>query len=248
MNLLGETYTTEQLRYAFKMAFYRFTPQAQFRNPIIFVTYLAALLCWFVIAQEAYRGIFSPFHLQITLWLSFTVLFANLALALAESRGQEQAANLRKSQIETTARVMKDGGVFLIPAAQLRRGDIVICEATDIIPADGEIIDGMATIDESAITGESAPVIRESGKERSAVTSGTQVVNDRVLIRVTAERGDSFFERMIQLIEIAKWEKSPNQIAMNYFLSMLGLTMVVVVATLKIYTDYAVSAGGVPVP
>lgn len=243
----AEDFTLPLIWDSIKIAFRRLTPWAQFRNPILFITYLGALLILVLVFLEWQRGQFSNFNFQILIWLFCTVFFSNLALCLAEARGKAQAANLRKKQIETTARVLRDGEYIKIPAVQLKKGDIVVCETADIIPADGEIIEGMATIDESAITGESAPVIRECGPDRGAVTSGTQVVNDRIVIRVTSEEGHSFLDRMTQLIEVAKLDKSPNQIALTSFLSMLALTMLVVIVSLKVFSFYAVEAGGIPV-
>ena len=150
---------------------------------------------------------YSSFNLQITLWLWFTVFFANFSSSIAESRGKAQAASLKKTQKEISAKKIVDGKEVLTPATELKKGDIVACETGDIIPADGEVIEGIATVDESAITGESAPVIRESGGDRSAVTAGTSVVSDRILIRVAREKGHSFLDRMIALIEGAKGKK-----------------------------------------
>ncbi len=160
-------------------------------------------------------GHFSSFNFQITLWLWFTVLFANFAEAVAEGRGKAQANSLRKSRTQTKARKLVNLKEELVWATDLRKGDKVVCEAGDVIPADGDVIDGIASVDESAITGESAPVIRESGGDRSAVTGGTKVISDRIVIRITSEPGNSFLDRMIALVEGAKRQKTPNEIALT---------------------------------
>src|SRR4051794_22345930 len=187
-------------------SFIKLKPQTQFRNPVMFVTYLGAIFTTLTMILEPFSG----FNLQITLWLWFTVLFANFASAIAESRGKAQAASLKKTQTETFAKRLVNGKEISISALDLRKGDKIICEMGDIIPADGEVIDGIATVDESAITGESAPVVRESGGDRSAVTAGTRVVSDRIVIEVTCDKGHSFLDRMISLIEGAKRQKTPN--------------------------------------
>jgi K+-transporting ATPase ATPase B chain len=161
-------------------AFRKLDPRALWGNPVILVTALGALLCTGVVVRDATLGRFSGFDLQIALWLWFTVLFANFAEALAEGRGKAQAASLRRARTETPARRLRDGGEERVPAPELRPGDTVVCEAGDAIPADGEVVEGIASVDESAITGESAPVIRESGGDRSAVTGGTRVISDRI--------------------------------------------------------------------
>lgn len=220
-----------------KDCFLKLTPQVQFRNPVMFVTYLGAI---FTTISTFYHP--SLFTIQISLWLWFTVLFANFASALAESRGKAQANSLRKNQQETTAKKLINGKEVAISALDLKKGDRVVCIAPDIIPADGEVVEGMATVDESAITGESAPVIRESEGDRSAVTAGTKVVSDRIVIQVTSERGQTFLDRMIRLIEGAKRQKTPNEIALNTVLSALTLIFLLTVISVKSFADYSARA------
>jgi K+-transporting ATPase ATPase B chain len=214
-------------------------PDAQFKNPVMFVTYLGAILTTLYLIVEAVGNQVSWFHVQITIWLWFTVFFANFAQAIAESRGKAQAASLRRTKVESYARQVQMGVEVKVPSTDLKRGDIIICEAGDIIPTDGEVIEGIATVDESAITGESAPVIRESGGDRSAVTAGTRVLSDRIKIEVVSEPGDSFLDRMINLIEGAKRRKTPNEIALNIVL--VGLTIIFFLATssLKMFATYS---------
>ncbi len=223
---------------AIKLSFIKLNPLTQIKNPVIFVTYIAAIIstiCTFINISEAKHF---GFNVQISLWLWFTVLFANFAEGMAESQGRAQAASLRKSQVETNARLLNNNQEILVAAYDLRKGDLVICEANDIIPGDGEVIDGIATVDESAITGESAPVIRESGGDRSAVTVGTKVVSDKIIIRITSEPGYSFLDRIISLIEGAKRQKTPNEIALNIVLSGLTLIFLMVVVTLPFLSFY----------
>jgi K+-transporting ATPase ATPase B chain len=214
-----------------KEAFKMLLPQVQIKNPVMFITYLGAIVTTFYAS--------SLFDLHITVWLWFTVLFANFSQAVAESRGKAQAAFLRKTQIETLAKQIKNGQRINTLSADLKKGDLVICEAGDIIPADGEVTEGIATVDESAITGESAPVIRESGGDRSAVTAGTFVVSDTITIKVTSDRGKSFLDRMIHLIEGSQRQRTPNEIALNIVLSGLTLIFLLTVVALKFYADYS---------
>lgn len=225
----------ETLKEALKML----APQFQFRNPVMFVTYLGAIFSTIYVFQQISNGVISWFNIQIALWLWFTVLFANFAQAIAESRGRAQAAYLRKTKVEAYARKVQNGIEIKIPSADLRKGDIMICEVGDIIPADGEVIEGVATVDESAITGESAPVIRESGGDRSAVTAGTKLLSDRLTIQVISEQGKSFLDRMISLIEGAKRQKTPNEIALNILLSALTIIFLLTTASLKLISDYS---------
>jgi len=180
--------------------------------------------------------------LQITLWLWFTVLFANFAEALAEGRGKAQAESLKKSRVQLFARRLIGDKEEQVSATDLKKGDTVICAAGDFIPADGEVIDGISSIDESAITGESAPVIRESGGDRSAVTGGTRVISDHIIVRVTSEQGSSFLDRIIGLIENAKRQKTPNEIALSIVLAALSIMLLLAVATLKFFADYSAQA------
>lgn len=216
-------------------SFVKLKPNTQFRNPVMFVTYLGAIFTTLMTILEPY----SSFNLQITLWLWFTVIFANFSSSIAESRGKAQAASLKKTQKEISAKKIVDGKEVLTPATELKKGDIVACETGDIIPADGEVIEGIATVNESAITGESAPVIRESGGDRSAVTAGTSVVSDRILIRVACEKGHSFLDRMVALIEGAQRQKTPNEIALNIVLSALTITFILTVMSVKTFADYS---------
>lgn len=217
----------------------KLNPQTQFRNPVMFVTYLGAIFTTILTFLNP-----SAFNIQISLWLWFTVLFANFASAIAESRGKAQAASLRKTQTESFAKKLVNGKEVKVSALDLRKGDRIVCEVGDIIPADGEVIDGIATVDESAITGESAPVVRESGGDRSAVTAGTRVVSDRIVIEVTSERGHSFLDRMISLIEGAKRQKTPNEIALNIVLSSLTIIFLLTVMSVKSFADYSGKAAG----
>ena len=215
-------------------------PAEQWKNPVMFIVFLGTALATLAACREL-----NPFNVQITLWLWFTLLFANFAEALAEGRGKAQADALRRSRTHTTASRLLDNSVEeRISAADLRKGDRVVCAAGDIIPGDGEVIDGIATVDESAITGESAPVIRESGGDRSAVTGGTRVISDRIIVRITAEPGNSFLDRMIGLIENAKRQKTPNEVALGIVLVSLTALFVIVVITLPAYAGYSERAAG----
>lgn len=220
----------------------RFNPSVQIKNPVMFVAFVGTLATTGVVISEFLNSKASAFDLQIMLWLWFTVFFANFAESLAESRGKAQAASLRKAKIEAYARCDHKGIEIKIPADQLKVGDVIICEAGDIIPADGEVIEGIATIDESAITGESAPVIRESGGDRSAVTAGTKVISDRIRIRVTSDSGSSFLDRMISLIEGAKRQKTPNEIALNILLTALTCIFLICTGSLKMFGEFSAHA------
>lgn len=226
--------STDLVLEALKDSLVKLVPQEQFRNPVMFVTYLGAIFTTFLTFYHV-----SSFNIQISLWLWFTVLFANFASAIAESRGKAQAASLRKTQKETFAKKLVNGNEVNISAKDLMKGDKIVCEVGDIISADGEVVEGIATVDESAITGESAPVIRESGGDRSAVTSGTRIVSDRIVIEVTSERGHSFLDRMISLIEGAKRQKTPNEIALNIVLSALTIIFLLTVMSVKSFADYS---------
>jgi K+-transporting ATPase ATPase B chain len=187
------------------------------------------------------------FVAQLAIWLWFTVLFANFAEAMAEGRGKAQAATLRRMRTTTMARRLRNGRQEKIPAPDLQKGDTVICETGDVIPADGDVIEGIATIDEAAITGESAPVIRESGGDRSAVTGGTRVLSDRIVIRVTMEKGHGFLDRMIALVEGAQRQKTPNEIAVTILLAALTFIFLLVCVTLKPFGIYSGTAFSIPV-
>lgn len=220
-------------------SFLMLTPRVQFKNPVMFVTYLGAIATTFYVFERMLSHANSWFDIQITIWLWFTVMFANFAEALAESRGKAQAASLRKAKIEAYARQDQNGIEVKIPSNQLKKGDVIICEAGDVIPADGEVIEGVASVDESAITGESAPVIRESGGDRSAVTAGTKVLSDRLKIQVTSDAGNSFLDRMINLIEGAKRQRTPNEIALHIVLSALTIIFLLTTSSLKAFGEYS---------
>lgn len=227
-----------------KMAFSMLNPLVQMKNPVMFVTYISAILTTLYTLNEWYSGSLSGFHLQITLWLWFTVLFANFAQGIAESRGKAHAASLKKVKIETYAKMIDNGKEIKVLADALKKGQMIICVENDIIPADGEVVEGIATVDESAITGESAPVIRESGGDRSAVTAGTKVLSDHITIKITSDAGNSFLDRMIHLIEGAKRQKTPNEIALHILLTSLTLLFVFVTISLKAFADYSSISGG----
>jgi K+-transporting ATPase ATPase B chain len=224
---------------AIRDSFAKLNPKTELGNPVMFVVYVGAIFTSVVFLIELSRGVFSGFEFQIALWLWFTVLFANFAEAIAEGQGKAMADSLRHVQTDIYARLLIKGKETGIPAVNLKKGDTVICEANDIIPTDGEVIEGIASVDESAITGESAPVIRESGGDRSAVTGGTRVISDRILIRVTAEAGNTFIDRMIALIEGAKRQKTPNEIALNIVLAGMTIIFLLAVGTLKFFADYS---------
>ncbi len=217
-------------------AFQKLDPRLMVKNPVMFVTLIAAVLTTGSIFTAASDR---SFIIQLSIWLWFTVLFANYAEAVAEGRGKAQADSLRKARKDTMARRLKNGQEIAVPAPALEKGDIVVCEAGDVIPADGEVIEGIASVDEAAITGESAPVIRESGGDRSAVTGGTKVISDRIVIRITSERGNTFLDRMISMVEGAKRQKTPNEIALTILLSAMTLIFLLVCITLKPFGIYS---------
>lgn len=230
---------TSMILSSVKNAFLMLTPRIQFKNPVMFVTYIGAIATTLYVIHELLDHSISWFNFQIMVWLWFTVVFANLAEAIAESRGKAQAASLRKARVEAYARQDQNGIEIKIPSNLLKKDDIIICEAGDIIPADGEVIEGVASVDESAITGESAPVIRESGGDRSAVTGGTKILSDRLKIKVTSEPGHSFLDRMINLIEGAKRQRTPNEIALHIVLSALTLIFLLTTSSLKTFGEYS---------
>ena len=209
-------------------------PRVQVRNPVMFVVLIGTVV---TLAESlAHPGIFDW---SVTIWLALTVLFANFAEAIAEGRGKAQADTLRRMRSDTEARRLGPEGEERIPAAELAKGDLVVCEPGDLIPSDGEITEGVASVDESAITGESAPVIREAGGDRSAVTGGTRVLSDRIVVRITAERGKTFLDRMITLVEGANRRKTPNEIALTILLAILTIVFLPVVVTLEPYGRFA---------
>jgi K+-transporting ATPase ATPase B chain len=221
-------------------------PSLQIKNPVIFMVAVGSVLTTIIVFIGIIHGNFSSFNLNIAIWLWFTVLFANFSEAVAEGRGKAQADNLRKNRTQTKARKMSGKQEVLVIADDLKKGDIVVCEAGDVIPSDGEVIEGIASVDESAITGESAPVIRESGGDRSAVTGGTKVISDRILIRITAEPGSTFIDRMISLVEGAKRQKTPNEIALTILLAGLSIIFLLAVVTLPAFFGYSLKASNLP--
>jgi len=230
---------------AVKSAFVKLDPRVQIRNPVMFVVEIVTALTTVVFLRDLIVGGESVgFELQIVLWLWFTLLFANFAEAIAEGRGRAQADALRKTRTQTQAKLLTDErsrAYRMVPSTDLRVGDLVLVEAGDTIPSDGEVIEGIASVNEAAITGESAPVIRESGGDRSAVTGGTQVLSDWIRVRITAAPGSTFLDRMIRLVEGAERQKTPNEIALNILLA--GLSIIFVFATVTI-PSYAAYAGG----
>jgi K+-transporting ATPase ATPase B chain len=232
---------------AVKSAFMKLDPISLMKNPVMFVVEVgAALTTVFLIKDAILRNSGNEFSLQISLWLWFTVLFANFAEAMAEARGKAQADALRKTRTEATAKLMQSNGeIKQTPSSTLRAGDTVLCEAGDLIPGDGEVIEGIATVDESVITGESAPVIRESGGDRSAVTGGTKVLSDQIKIRITSNPGETFLDRMIALVEGAERQKTPNEIALNILIAGLTLIFLIAVVTLEPYAIFSVDQSGV---
>src|ERR1700760_1912288 len=233
---------------ALKQSFVKLRPGAMFRNPVMFTVYIVTsvmfFVCIWVASGERSQGSL-PYNLAIFLVLFITVLFANFAEAVAEARGKAQADSLRKTREDTPAKkVFAVGEIYVgevkvVPSSQLCKGDVFICEAGDTIAMDGEIIEGLATIDESAITGESAPVIREAGGDKSSVTGGTKVLSDKIKVKVTTSPGESFLDKMIALVEGASRQKTPNEIALTILLAGFTLIFLIVCVTLKPFADYA---------
>jgi K+-transporting ATPase ATPase B chain len=231
-------------------AFKKLNPATLWRNPVMFVVEIVSMATTILFVRDLFVGSGASFSGQISLWLWFTVLFANFAEAVAEGRGKAQAASLRRTQSQAVAKrlPMAESSQWQeVAAAQLKVGDLVLVEAGDLIPSDGEIVEGIASVDESAITGESAPVIRESGGDRSAVTGGTRVLSDQIKVRITASQGSTFLDRMIRLVEGAERQKTPNEIALNILLA--GLTIIFLLATVTIpsFSHYAGGQVGVVV-
>lgn len=243
---MSRLFTKEIAAQALKDSFVKLNPAVLIKNPVIFIVGIGAVITTIVVISDIANGVFSNFNLQITLWLWFTVLFANFAEAVAEGRGKAQADSLRKSRTQTKARKIVNDKEEVVLANDLKKGDIVVCDAGDVIPADGDVIAGIASVDESAITGESAPVIRESGGDRSAVTGGTKVISDQITIRITSEPGFTFLDRMIALVEGAKRQKTPNELALIILLSGLTIIFLLVVISLPAYFGYSLKASGLP--
>lgn len=231
---------------AVKESILKLNPAILIKNPVIFIVGIGAFLTTIVVFGDIIQHNFSHFNLNITIWLWFTVLFANFSESIAEGRGKAQADSLRNNRKQTIARKLEGKREIIINATELKLGDTVICEAGDIIPCDGEVTEGIASVDESAITGESAPVIRESGGDRSAVTGGTKVISDRIYIRISSEPGNTFIDRMIALVEGAKRQKTPNEIALSILISGLTIVFLLAVTTLPAFFSYSLSSSGLP--
>ena len=226
-------------------SFVKLNPRAMMKNPVMFVVEAGALMTTILAARDLAAGAgVAGFTFQITLWLWFTVLFANFAEAMAEGRGKAQADTLRKTKTETNARRLRNGTEEAVPATALRSGDLVLVKAGETIPGDGDVVEGIASVDESAITGESAPVIRESGGDRSAVTGGTKVLSDWIKVQITSNPGETFLDRMIALVEGAERQKTPNEIALNIVIAGLTLVFLLAVVTLQPFALYSVAASG----
>jgi K+-transporting ATPase ATPase B chain len=239
------------VRRAIADSFAKLNPRRMIKNPVMFVVEVGSAfttLLWLHAVISGHGEAPQGFILAVTLWLWFTVLFANFAEAMAEGRGKAQADNLRKARKDVVAKRLekpqRDAKFEEVTSARLRSGDVVLVEAGAFIPGDGEIIEGVASVDESAITGESAPVIRESGGDRSAVTGGTRVLSDWIIVRVTANPGEAFLDRMISLVESAKRQKTPNEIALDILLAGLTVIFLLVTVTLLPYSSYAVTSAG----
>src|SRR6266849_6142905 len=231
---------------AVKASFGKLNPFTLAKNPVMFVVEIGAILTTVFLIRDIFSGASGiGFSLQIAIWLWFTVLFANFAEAMAEARGKAQADSLRKTKTDALAkRLTSAGKVEPVPASALRAGDVVVCDAGELIPGDGEVIEGIATVDESVITGESAPVIRESGGDRSAVTGGTKVLSDQIKIKITSNPGETFLDRMIALVEGAERQKTPNEIALNILIAGLTLIFLLAVVTLQPFAVYSVNSAG----
>ncbi|MGE5691196.1 MAG: HAD-IC family P-type ATPase, partial [Pseudomonadota bacterium] len=236
-------FTKEIVGAAIRGSFRKLDPRTLVRNPVIFIVELGSVVTTVIVVHDLVAsGAQEPlwFTGTIAVWLWLTVLFANFAEAVAEGRGKAQANALRATRTTTSAfRRTDGGGLEEVPAPELRRGDVVVVEAGHVIPADGEVIEGVGSVDESAITGESAPVIREAGGDRSAVTGGTRLLSDRLVVEVTQEPGRSFLDRMIALVEGAERRKTPNEIALNILLAGLTITFLVATVTLRPFALYA---------
>ena len=234
----------EQVMESLKQSFVKLNPRMMVKNPIMFMVEVCTLVMLVVTVYSAFDAAFREqqgsflYNLLVFVVLFLTLLFANFAEAIAEARGKAQADSLRKTREETPAKLYVDGQVKVVSSSQLRKGDVFACEAGDTIPADGEIIEGLASIDESAITGESAPVIHEAGGDKSSVTGGTKVLSDHIKVQVTTQPGESFLDKMIALVEGASRQKTPNEIALTILLSVFTLVFLIVCITLKPFADY----------
>ncbi len=237
-------FSTELFFNALRDSFIKLNPAALIKNPVMLIVEVCAVITTIILLNGISGGNYSGFNMQLAVWLWFTVLFSNFAEAVAEGRGKAHADALKKARKNVNARKISGGMVTNINAGELQKNDFVICEAGDIIPADGEITEGIASVDESAITGESAPVIRESGGDRSAVTGGTKVLSDRIIIRIVSEPGFTFMDKIISLIEGAKRQKTPNEIALTILLAGLTIIFLLAVSTLPFYYKYSMVSSG----
>ena len=240
-NTNNSLFQKDQLKASLKQSFVKLNPRLMVKNPIMFTVEIATFFMLPVTVYSAVSGAQGSviYNFSVFVILFLTLLFANFAEAIAEARGKAQADSLRKTREETPAKRVTDGKLESVSSSQLKKGDVFECEAGDVIPADGEIIEGLASIDESAITGESAPVIREAGGDKSSVTGGTKVLSDRIRVVVTTQPGESFLDKMIALVEGASRQKTPNEIALTILLAVFTLVFLVVCITLKPMADYS---------
>ncbi len=232
-NKAASLFPRELVIESLKQSFVKLNPKTMFRNPIMFIVEVVTFVMLFVTIWSAATGDHAQgsfgYNMLVFIVLFVTLLFANFAEAIAEARGKAQADSLRKTREETPAKLIgANGSITTVSSSQLKKGDVFICEAGDTIPSDGEIIEGLASIDESAITGESAPVIREAGGDKSSVTGGTKVLSDQIRVKVTTQPGESFLDKMIALVEGASRQKTPNEIALTILLAGFTLVFVVV--------------------
>ena len=242
-NKSASLFSKELVIESLKQSFVKLNPRTMFRNPIMFIVEIVTFVMlivsiWVAITGAQNQGTFG-YNIVVFIVLFFTLIFANFAEAIAEARGKAQADSLRKTREETPAKLIVGNAVSVVSSSLLKKGDIFICEAGDTIPSDGEVIEGLASIDESAITGESAPVIREAGGDKSSVTGGTKVLSDQIRVKVTTQPGESFLDKMIALVEGASRQKTPNEIALTILLAGFTLVFVIVCATLKPFADYS---------
>ena len=239
-NKSASLFQKEQVIDSIKQSFVKLNPRVMIKNPIMFTVEVCTAIMFLVMLYSIVNDSQGSFiyNLWVFVILFITLLFANFAEAIAEARGKAQADSLRKTREETPAKLIVNGTLKTVSSSQLKKGDIFVCEAGDVIPADGEIIEGLASIDESAITGESAPVIREAGGDKSSVTGGTKVLSDQIKVMVSTQPGESFLDKMIALVEGASRQKTPNEIAMTILLAAFTSVFVIVCITLKPFADY----------